>query len=104
MVHFVGAGSGAADLITVRGAQLLSSCDAVLCASDVAEEISEDKTSEFVFCEQPDRTSNAAQRVIDIIFFIVNSFRPLIFQVMRFLYPTASLTDPHSKYADFQNA
>ena len=42
---------------------LLSSCD-----SDAAEEISEDKASELVFCEHPDRASNAAQRVIDIAF------------------------------------
>ena len=35
MVHFVGAGSGAADLITVRGAQLLSSCDAVIYAGSL---------------------------------------------------------------------
>ena len=27
MVHFVGAGSGAADLITLRGARLLSEAD-----------------------------------------------------------------------------
>ena len=29
MVHFVGAGSGAADLITVRGAKLLGEADVV---------------------------------------------------------------------------
>ena len=30
MVHFVGAGSGAADLITVRGAKLLGECDVIV--------------------------------------------------------------------------
>ena len=30
MVHFVGAGSGAVDLITVRGVKLLSVCDVVV--------------------------------------------------------------------------
>ena len=30
MVHFVGAGSGAADLITVRGAKLLGEADVVI--------------------------------------------------------------------------
>ena len=30
MVHFVGAGSGAADLITVRGLRLLERCGAVV--------------------------------------------------------------------------
>ena len=32
MVHFVGAGCGAADLITVRGAKLLGEADVVIYA------------------------------------------------------------------------
>ena len=32
MVHFVGAGSGAVDLITVRGARLLGEADVVIYA------------------------------------------------------------------------
>ena len=35
MVHFVGAGSGAADLITVRGAKLLSEADVILWAGSL---------------------------------------------------------------------
>lgn len=35
MVHFVGAGSGAVDLITVRGAKLLSECDVVIYAGSL---------------------------------------------------------------------
>ena len=35
MVHFVGAGSGAADLITVRGARLLSEADVVIYAGSL---------------------------------------------------------------------
>ncbi len=35
MVHFVGAGSGAVDLITVRGAKLLSACDVVIYAGSL---------------------------------------------------------------------
>lgn len=35
MVHFVGAGSGAADLITVRGARLLSEADVVIWAGSL---------------------------------------------------------------------
>ena len=35
MVHFVGAGSGAADLITVRGQRLLSEADVVIYAGSV---------------------------------------------------------------------
>ena len=35
MVHFVGAGSGAADLITVRGAKLLGVADVVVYAGSL---------------------------------------------------------------------
>ena len=35
MVHFVGAGSGAADLITVRGQRLLSEADIVIYAGSL---------------------------------------------------------------------
>ena len=35
MVHFVGAGCGAADLITVRGAKLLSEADVVIYAGSL---------------------------------------------------------------------
>ena len=35
MVHFVGAGSGAVDLITVRGAKLLSEADVVIYAGSL---------------------------------------------------------------------
>ena len=35
MVHFVGAGSGAVDLITVRGARLLAECDVVISAGSL---------------------------------------------------------------------
>ncbi|MBQ7061136.1 MAG: cobalt-precorrin-4/precorrin-4 C(11)-methyltransferase [Clostridia bacterium] len=35
MVHFVGAGSGAADLITVRGARLLTEADVVIWAGSL---------------------------------------------------------------------
>ena len=35
MVHFVGAGSGAVDLITVRGARLLKEADVVIYAGSL---------------------------------------------------------------------
>ena len=35
MVHFVGAGSGAADLITVRGQKLLSEADIIIYAGSL---------------------------------------------------------------------
>ena len=36
MVHFVGAGSGAVDLITVRGARLLQQADVIIYAGSLA--------------------------------------------------------------------
>ena len=35
MVHFVGAGSGAADLITVRGARLIGQADVIICGGSL---------------------------------------------------------------------
>ena len=35
MVHFVGAGCGAADLITIRGAQMLGEADVVIYAGSL---------------------------------------------------------------------
>ena len=35
MIHFVGAGSGAVDLITVRGARLLQEADVVIYAGSL---------------------------------------------------------------------
>ena len=35
MVHFVGAGSGAADLITIRGASLLKNADVIIYAGSL---------------------------------------------------------------------
>ena len=35
MVHFVGAGSGAADLITVRGKRLLAEADVIIYAGSL---------------------------------------------------------------------
>ena len=46
MVHFVGAGSGAADLITVRGAKLLSEADVVIYAGSLVNPALLDYTRE----------------------------------------------------------
>ena len=35
MIHFVGAGSGAADLITIRGAKLLEKADVIIDAGSL---------------------------------------------------------------------
>lgn len=65
MVHFVGAGSGAADLITVRGAQLLSSCDAVIYAGSLVN------PELLQYCREDCKIYNSAQmtleRVIDVM-------------------------------------
>ena len=46
MVHFVGAGSGAADLITVRGAKLLGEADVVIYAGSLVNPALLDYTRE----------------------------------------------------------
>ena len=46
MVHFVGAGSGAADLITVRGAKLLGEADVVIYAGSLLKPALLDYTRE----------------------------------------------------------
>lgn len=65
MVHFVGAGSGAADLITVRGARLLSEADVVIYAGSLVnpELLKYCKTN----CEIHDSARLTLEQVIDII-------------------------------------
>ena len=46
MVHFVGAGSGAVDLITVRGARLLAEADVVIYAGSLVNPELLDYTSQ----------------------------------------------------------
>ena len=46
MVHFVGAGSGAVDLITVRGARLLAEADVVIYAGSLVNSELLDYTSQ----------------------------------------------------------
>ena len=65
MVHFVGAGSGAADLITVRGARLLSEADVVIWAGSLVN-------PELLFhcrpgCELHDSARLTLEEVIGII-------------------------------------
>ena len=65
MVHFVGAGSGAVDLITIRGAKLLSECDVVIYAGSL---VNPDLLS---YCKQDCIIYNSAtmtlEQVIDVI-------------------------------------
>ena len=65
MVHFVGAGSGAADLITVRGARLLSEADVVIWAGSLVnpELLNYAKQG----CEIHDSAKLTLEQVIEII-------------------------------------
>ena len=65
MVHFVGAGSGAVDLITVRGAKLLGQADVVIYAGSL---VNPDLLS---YCKEDCEIHNSAkmtlEQVIDVI-------------------------------------
>lgn len=65
MVHFVGAGSGAVDLITVRGARLLSEADVVIYAGSLVNPalLSYTKTG----CEIHDSAKMTLEQVIEVI-------------------------------------
>lgn len=65
MVHFVGAGSGAVDLITVRGAKLLSEADVVIYAGSLVnpEHLNRCKAD----CEIHDSAKLTLEEVIEII-------------------------------------
>ena len=65
MVHFVGAGSGAVDLITVRGAKLLGEADVVIYAGSLVN------PELLNYCKAGCETHNSAkltlEEVIDLI-------------------------------------
>ena len=65
MVHFVGAGSGAVDLITVRGAKLLSEAEVVIYAGSLVnpEHLNRCKAD----CETHDSAKLTLEEVIEII-------------------------------------
>lgn len=65
MVHFVGAGSGAADLITVRGAKLLEEADVVIYAGSLVnpELLSYTKSN----CEIHDSARMTLEEVLEVI-------------------------------------
>ena len=65
MVHFVGAGSGAADLITVRGARLLGDADVVIYAGSLVNpELLKYAKPE---CEIHDSAKMTLEQVIGVI-------------------------------------
>ncbi len=65
MVHFVGAGSGAADLITVRGARLLGECDVVIYAGSLVNPELLSYTKEG--CEIHDSARMTLEEVMEVI-------------------------------------
>ena len=65
MVHFVGAGSGAADLITVRGAKLLGEADVVIYAGSLVNPAVLDYTK--AGCEIHDSAKLTLEEVIALI-------------------------------------
>ncbi len=67
MVHFVGAGSGAADLITVRGANLLKEADVVIYAGSLVNPEVLDYTG------QGCRVYNSAQMTLEEVLDVIKS-------------------------------
>ena len=65
MVHFVGAGSGAVDLITVRGARLISEADVVIYAGSLVNPDLLSYTKEG--CEIYDSSKMTLEQVIEVI-------------------------------------
>ena len=65
MVHFVGAGSGAVDLITVRGAKLLSEADVVIYAGSLVNPELLRYTREG--CEIHDSAKMTLEQVLEVI-------------------------------------
>lgn len=65
MVHFVGAGSGAPDLITVRGARLLSEADIIIYAGSLVNPVLLDYAKKG--CEIYDSAKMTLEEVIEII-------------------------------------
>ena len=67
MVHFVGAGSGAADLITVRGARLLGEADAVIYAGSLVN------PALLALCKPGCAVYNSAQMTLEQVLDVVKA-------------------------------
>ena len=65
MIHFVGAGSGAADLITVRGARLLQEADVIIYAGSLVNPALLDYAREG--CEIHNSAKMTLEEVIDVM-------------------------------------
>ena len=66
MVHFVGAGSGAADLITVRGMKLLQQADVIIYAGSLVNPALLSYAPEG--CEIYNSATMALEEVLDVIY------------------------------------
>ena len=68
MVHFVGAGSGAADLITVRGAKLLGECDVVIYAGSLVN------PALLAYCRKDCRIYNSAEMTLEQVIDAIDAY------------------------------
>ncbi|MDD6785103.1 MAG: precorrin-4 C(11)-methyltransferase [Eggerthellales bacterium] len=66
MIHFVGAGSGAADLITIRGAELLKTCDVCIYAGSLVNPALLEYTKEG--CEIYDSARMTLEEVLEVMY------------------------------------
>ena len=77
MVHFVGAGSGAVDLITVRGAKLLSECDVVIYAGSL---VNPDLLS---YCKKDCKIYNSATMTLEEVLAVMKDGEAKGLKVVR---------------------
>ena len=67
MVHFVGAGSGAVDLITVRGARLLGACDVVIYAGSLV------KPELLQYCKEGCQIHDSAKMTLEEVIAVIRA-------------------------------
>ena len=71
MVHFVGAGPGAPDLITLRGKKLLQEADVVIYAGSLVNPVL------LGFCREESRILNSAEMTLEQVIAINNLVQQL---------------------------
>lgn len=69
MVHFVGAGCGAPDLITVRGAELLKSAEVVIYAGSLVN------PALLGLCPEGSLVYNSAEMTLEEVFAVINEYK-----------------------------
>ena len=67
MVHFVGAGSGAVDLITVRGAKLLAEADVVIYAGSLVN------PELLNYCKEDCEIHNSAKMTLEQVIAVIQN-------------------------------